>query len=130
MIDFDGPVCDIFSGLPNHLVADELRAAGISVPDDVAQAWDPLVVFRAVADLGDQPAILAQELLTGLEVRAAQVARPAPGSAELIITAAKTGRSVTVVTNNSGASWASTWSSTTWPSTSPRSSAGTPPIRR
>ncbi len=48
-------------------------------------------------------AVLAQELLIGLEVRAAQIARPAPGSAELITIAANTGRSVTALTNNSGA---------------------------
>jgi len=44
-----------------------------------------------------------QELLTALEVRAAQTAQPAPGSADLIATAIQTGRTVTVVTNNSGA---------------------------
>jgi phosphoglycolate phosphatase len=107
LIDFDGPLCDIFSGLPNCVVADELRgelrAAGITMPEDVDRIADPLEVFRAVADLGDQAATFAQELLTGLEVRAARVARPAPGSAELITTAARTGRSVTVVTNNSRA---------------------------
>ncbi len=48
-------------------------------------------------------AITAQELLTGLEVRAAHTAEPAPGSADLITTATQTGRTVTVVTNNSGA---------------------------
>jgi hypothetical protein len=51
LIDFDGPVCDIFSGLPNHAVADELHgellAAGIDVPEQVARIGDPLKVFRA-----------------------------------------------------------------------------------
>src|SRR5260221_92291 len=64
---------------------------------------DPLEVFRFVGDLGDDVAITAQELLTGLEVRAAHTAEPAPGSADLITTATQTGRTVTVVTNNSGA---------------------------
>jgi beta-phosphoglucomutase-like phosphatase (HAD superfamily) len=44
-----------------------------------------------------------QQLLTALEVRAVQTARPTPGAAELVVTATQTGRTVTVVTNNSGA---------------------------
>jgi hypothetical protein len=107
LIDFDGPVCDIFAGKPNHDVADELRrelrAAGIDIPPSVATLNDPLEVFRVVADLGDDAAIMAQERLTRLEIEAARTARPAPGSADLITTATQTGRTVTVVTNNSGA---------------------------
>jgi HAD superfamily hydrolase (TIGR01509 family) len=107
LIDFDGPVCDIFAGMPSDAVADELRgelrAAGIDIPQGAAMVGDPLEVFRVVADLGDDAAITAQELLTALEVRAVQTARPTPGAADLITAATQTGRTVTVVTNNSGA---------------------------
>jgi phosphoglycolate phosphatase len=107
LIDFDGPVCQIFAGIPSHAVANELRselnAAGIGIPQNAATLDDPLEVFRVVADQGDAEAISAQELLTALEVRAAQTAQPMPGSADLIATATQTGRTVTVVTNNSGA---------------------------
>src|SRR5258708_8195560 len=107
LIDFDAPVCQIFAGIPSHAAANELRsqlrAAGIDIPQSAATLADPLEVFRVVADLGDHAAITAQELLTALEVRAAQTARPTPGSADLITTATQTGRSVTIVTNNSGA---------------------------
>ena len=107
LIDFDGPVCDIFAGMPSDAVADELRgelrAAGIDIPQGAATLDDPLEVFRVVADLGDDAAITAQELLTALELQAAQTARPTPGAADLITTATQTGRTVTVVTNNSGA---------------------------
>ena len=107
LLDFDGPVCQIFAGTPSHAVADELRselnAAGIDIPQNAAMLDDPLEVFRVVADQGDAEAITAQELLTALEVRAAQTAQPTPGSADLIATATQTGRTVTVVTNNSGA---------------------------
>lgn len=48
-----------------------------------------------------EAAPIAQALLTALEVRAVQTARPTPGSADLIVTATRTGRTVTVVTNNS-----------------------------
>jgi beta-phosphoglucomutase-like phosphatase (HAD superfamily) len=107
LIDFDGPICQIFAHIPSHAVADQLRdglrAAGIAIPQDVVRLDDPLEVFRAVADLSDQAALTAQALLTALEVRAAQTARPTPGSADLIITATRTGRAVAIVTNNSGA---------------------------
>jgi HAD superfamily hydrolase (TIGR01509 family) len=107
LIGFGGPVCDIFTGMPDHVLADklrsELRAAGIDIPPSAATVWDPLELFRAVADLGDAAAATAQELLTRLEVEAAATARPAPGSADLITAASQTGRTVTVVTNNSGA---------------------------
>jgi beta-phosphoglucomutase-like phosphatase (HAD superfamily) len=107
LIDFDGPLCEIFAGMPSGEVAEELRrelrAGGIDIPARVTATADPLEVFRAVADLGDQAAAIAQALLTALEVQAAQTARPAPGSADLIVTAIRTGRTVTVVTNNSTA---------------------------
>ena len=107
LIDFDGPVCDIFAGMPSDAVADELRselrAADIDITQGAATLDDPLEVFRAVADLGDDAAITAQELLTALELRATQTARPTPGAADLITTATQTSRTVTVVTNNSGA---------------------------
>jgi phosphoglycolate phosphatase len=107
LIDFDGPICQIFAGTSSHTVADELRrqlrAVHIDIPPAAATTDDPLEVFRAVADLGDQADAIAQALLTALEVRAVQTARPAAGSADLIITATRTGRTVTVVTNNSTA---------------------------
>jgi len=107
LIDFDGPICEIFAGTSSHAVADELRrqlrAGGIDVPPAAATTGDPLEVFRAVADLGDQADAIAQALLTALEVQAVQTARPAQGSVDLIVTATQTGRTVTVVTNNSTA---------------------------
>ena len=62
---------------------------------------DPLEVFRAVARTSDDAAILAQHVLTALEVRAVKTAEPTHGSAALIITAHRTGRTVTIVSNNS-----------------------------
>ena len=107
LLDFDGPVCDIFAGISDQAVADELRrelrAAGIDIPEGATALDDPLEVFRVVADLGDNAAITAQGLLTALELQAAQTARPTPGAADLITTATQTSRTVTVVTNNSGA---------------------------
>jgi HAD superfamily hydrolase (TIGR01509 family) len=107
LLDFDGPVCSIYAGTPASVIAGQLRqalqAAGISLPDEAASEPDPLEVFRAVARISDESAITAQQLLTAFERRAITTARPAHGSADLIITAYRTGRTITIVSNNSGA---------------------------
>jgi beta-phosphoglucomutase-like phosphatase (HAD superfamily) len=107
LLDFDGPVCSVFAGTPAPQVAKQLRgsltAAGFALPDDAEDQNDPLEVFRAVAHANDQAGILAHHILTALEVRAVKTAQPARGSADLIITAYRTGRTVTIVSNNSGA---------------------------
>jgi len=106
LLDFDGPVCSIFAGTPAAVVARQLRdsltAAGFTLPSEAQDQDDPLEVFRAVARTSDDAAIVAQHVLTALEVRAVKTAQPTHGSADLIITAHRTGRSVTIVSNNSG----------------------------
>jgi beta-phosphoglucomutase-like phosphatase (HAD superfamily) len=107
LLDFDGPVCAVFAGTPAPVVAKQLRgsltAAGFTLPGEAQDQDDPLEVFRAVARASDDAAVLAQHVLTALEVRAVKTAQPTPGSADLIATADRTGRTVTIVSNNSGA---------------------------
>ncbi len=107
LLDFDGPVCEVFAGLPNSTVADQLRdslhAARIPVPAEVAGEPDPLEVFQAVATISPDAAATAQQLLAMFETRAVASAKPTPGSADLIVTAYRTGRTVTIVSNNSEA---------------------------
>jgi beta-phosphoglucomutase-like phosphatase (HAD superfamily) len=107
LLDFDGPVCSVFAGTPAPQVAKQLRdtltTAGVALPGEAEDQDDPLEVFRAVARVSDQDAALAQQVLTTLEVRAVKTARPTRGSADLIVTAHRTGRTVTIVSNNSGA---------------------------
>src|SRR5262249_22917847 len=57
----------------------------------------------AVARASNDGGVLAQHVLTALEVRAVKTAQPTRGSADLIISAYRTGRTVTIVSNNSGA---------------------------
>src|SRR5205085_12115336 len=71
--------------------------------EPVAQIGYPLEVFRQVADLGPDVAETAQRILTRLETRAARAARPTLGSADLMAAAHATGRTVTIVSNNSSA---------------------------
>ena len=62
-----------------------------------------MLVFRAAAQISPGAAASAQQLLTVFETRAIPTARPTRGSADLIITAYRTGRTVTIVSNNSSA---------------------------
>jgi HAD superfamily hydrolase (TIGR01549 family) len=64
---------------------------------------DPLEVLRLAATISPEAAVSAQQLLTAFETRAIATAQPTPGSANLIIAARQTGRTVTIVSNNSGA---------------------------
>ena len=63
---------------------------------------DPLEVFRAITARGRDVGQRAQRELTLLEVQAVITAQPADGAAELITTARQSGRSVAIVSNNSG----------------------------
>ena len=106
LLDFDGPVCSIFS---NHLapdVAASLRgvivAAGVPVPADVETERDPLEVLKWSATLG-QPALVRQveARLCAEEITAARTATPTPFGRETIIGAIEAGKSIAVVSNNS-----------------------------
>jgi len=87
-LDFDGPVCDVYAGLPApevvRMLRDQLAAEGIDLPDDHLPSDDPLDVFRGTSQLSRETAIAVQQLLTRLEVQAIATARPTPGTAELI----------------------------------------------
>jgi len=106
-LDFDGPVCAVFAGTPASQVAEQLRrtlrAAGFTIPPEVIGESDPLEVFRAIARIGPEAAATAQQLLTTFETRAVATAQPTPGAADLIVAAYRSGRTVTIVSNNSTA---------------------------
>jgi HAD superfamily hydrolase (TIGR01509 family) len=106
LLDFDGPVCSIFAGMSADTVAEKLRrrlaAVGVAIPAEIRSTSDPLEVFRAIAARGRDVGQRAQRELTLLEVQAVTTAQPADGGAELIIAARQSGRSVAVVSNNSG----------------------------
>jgi HAD superfamily hydrolase (TIGR01509 family) len=107
LLDFDGPICAVFAGTPASEVAGQLRqalqTAEFPPPPEAAAEPDPLEVFRRVATACPEAAATAQRLLTTLETRAIATAQPAPGAADLIITAHQTERTITIVSNNSSA---------------------------
>jgi phosphoglycolate phosphatase-like HAD superfamily hydrolase len=105
LLDFDGPVCAVFAGTAAPDAARELRlalsAAGVSLPGEVLDIDDPLEVFRVTARHHPEAGEVANQELTRLEFQAVIGARPTKGAADLIATARRTGRTVTIVTNNS-----------------------------
>jgi phosphoglycolate phosphatase len=107
LLDFDGPVCDVFAGVAAPAVAEQFRAAlrrkSIDIPVGAREADDPLEVFNVVADVGYGQAEKAQRILAELESQAARAARPTVGSDDLMAAAWASGRTVTIVSNNSSA---------------------------
>ncbi|MFE9252249.1 HAD family hydrolase [Streptomyces sp. NPDC007088] len=106
LFDFDGPVCDVFAGLPATQVARELTqlltsedkavgalAAGVTDPMQVLD-----IAHRADAILGQK----VEQALTAAEIRAIEVAgNPTPGSVAALLAAKERSRGVAVVSNNS-----------------------------
>ncbi|MBE3016314.1 HAD family hydrolase [Microbispora sp. NEAU-D428] len=105
LLDFDGPICDIFAGLPAPEVAARLRrmlkSAGVTIPEHVQRQDDPLEVFRFSASLSEELNKATSDLLTALEVKAASTARPTPGALDLLRDLHKKGKPVAIVSNNS-----------------------------
>jgi HAD superfamily hydrolase (TIGR01509 family) len=104
--DFDGPVCDVFAGLPAPEVAAELtvllanqdEAAGVKA----AQTDDPIEVLRIAHEAGTALGQTIEQALTAAEVRAVAAAgQPTPGAVEALSAARAAGREVAVVSNNS-----------------------------
>jgi beta-phosphoglucomutase-like phosphatase (HAD superfamily) len=106
LLDFDGPVCSIFSNYPAPDVAASLRgvatAAGVPIPADIADVKDPLEVLKWSATVG-RPALVrrVEAQLCADEISAARTAAPTPFGREVMIGAFEAGKSVTLVSNNS-----------------------------
>ncbi|MEV4581843.1 HAD family hydrolase [Nonomuraea jabiensis] len=105
LLDFDGPICDIFAGLPAPQIAASLRSFlaehGVEIPPEIEAFDDPLAVFRFSRQLGPDMSRITRDMLTRLEVEAVQTARPTPGATDLIRQSKRLGKAVAVVSNNS-----------------------------
>ncbi|MFE2865514.1 HAD family hydrolase [Embleya sp. NPDC059259] len=106
LLDFDGPVCSIFAGLPATEVAarmvTDLRTAGEVTPDEWSGERDPLALLRRIADARADLVPRADGLLERAENEAAKTALPTAGASEMLRACADGGRSVWVVSNNAG----------------------------
>ena len=82
LIDFDGPICSIFSGLPAPTVADQLRklitSRSIPLPEEIAHTGDPIEVFAYAGTISPELAARVEAELTDQEVAAVATAKPTP----------------------------------------------------
>jgi HAD superfamily hydrolase (TIGR01509 family) len=100
LLDFDGPVCDLFAGYPARIIADELSAI-VAEHGYPVSSTDPPTLHMKVAQLNDP--ILRRTIADALrdaEIVAAATAKPTPGVEEIIRAAHATGRRIAIVTNN------------------------------
>lgn len=104
LLDFDGPVCDLFGGLPADGIAERMhrrlaeqgvRAAG----GGGAPSSDPHGLLGALGtheDFVEMESFLAEE-----EQQAALSATPTPGAHDFVRAVAESGRLLAITTNNS-----------------------------
>jgi phosphoglycolate phosphatase len=102
LLDFDGPICSIFAGLPAPTVAEKLRKLFPGeLPDEIADTPDPIEVFCYSATVSDEMAARVEAEMSDLEVAAVATADPTPYIHEVIASARESGRTIAVVSNNS-----------------------------
>ncbi|RBM19224.1 HAD family hydrolase [Prauserella sp. PE36] len=102
LLDFDGPVCGVFSAITDRVVADRLRRLlPGELPEEVAEAHDPFDVLRYAAGLDVDLAAEVEAEFQRQECAAVDEAAPTPGAFETIHRLADGGHVVTIVSNNS-----------------------------
>lgn len=105
LLDFDGPVCSVFSGLLNTEVSDRLRTRyaqlGIPVPAHLAEGPHIFGLFRHAACISPAAGRSIEAALTAAEVEAVESAAATPYSEAAIRACHATGRLLAIVSNNS-----------------------------
>jgi phosphoglycolate phosphatase-like HAD superfamily hydrolase len=105
LLDFDGPVCRLYPGDLNarasQYLRDQLREAGIGIPEDLECERDPLALLRLAGDLGRAELVRAtDQALAAIEVGAVPSALVTDGAADFMRACADTGRPLVIVSNN------------------------------
>ncbi|HEV8596118.1 MAG TPA: haloacid dehalogenase, partial [Candidatus Dormibacteraeota bacterium] len=107
LLDFDGPICSIFAGMPASSVAGHLRklllAEGLSLPEHLTGEDDPIEVLRFTSTLGPATSKRIESALRSAEVAATRSAEPTPHAREVMLACRQTNRAVAVISNNSKA---------------------------
>lgn len=115
VLDLDGPVADVFGGLPAsgaaRLMLETAERRGCVV-EGLRDSTDPIAVLRGytreseereragAADGWDKTVAALHDLLDHYEREAAETAGPTPGAAEFITACHRSGRRLAVATNN------------------------------
>lgn len=105
MVDFDGPVCDIFAGLPASDVAERMYEVTLEAGYPVQLAdfrGDPVHALTLARGIGGEPlrTILAIEL-SRCETQAVKVAVPTTGIEDVLKAARDANCTLAIVSNNS-----------------------------
>src|SRR6266542_1188599 len=104
LLDFDGPICNVFAGLPASTVASRLRSllveSGVALPSHMDDWDDPFEALRLAS--GHDAALVerVESALRELELIAIRDAEPTPYAREVILACTQTGRPVEIVSNN------------------------------
>ncbi|MER6484348.1 HAD family hydrolase [Streptomyces virginiae] len=106
LFDFDGPICDVFRGLPAPGIAAELADLLSTLAPTLAGAarstHDPMEVHRLSQQGGAKVLAAVETALTRAEIRAVAVAGlPTAGAVAALQAARNAGRHVAIVSNNS-----------------------------
>ncbi|MEU1041437.1 HAD family phosphatase [Streptomyces sp. NPDC005907] len=106
LFDFDGPLCDVFAGLPAPQVARDLTCLAAEhdpqLRAKLAGVSDPLEILRLTYDSDRTLSSRVEDALIAAEIAAVQVAgNPTEGGVEAMVAARRSGRPIAVVTNNS-----------------------------
>src|SRR5258708_10117866 len=81
LLDFDGPICSVFAGLPAHIIADRLRKLlgdQTQLPADAARTPDPIEVFTYAATISEHLPARVDAEMTDQQLTARAPAVPAP----------------------------------------------------
>src|SRR5690349_4867683 len=80
LLDFDGPICSIFSGFPASSISDQIRESltrefHIRLPTEVASTDDPFEILKFSSTLGEIEVRHTESLLTECEIKASEIAK-------------------------------------------------------
>ncbi|AHH17664.1 hydrolase [Nocardia nova SH22a] len=105
LLDFDGPICAVFSGLTSRDAVEHLGSQlDTPLPPVISETTDPFDVLEYARGLGPATATRIERAFTRIELEAVAQSSQTPDGAELIRYASRRGYSVAVVSNNSAES--------------------------
>jgi phosphoglycolate phosphatase-like HAD superfamily hydrolase len=83
LLDFDGPICSVFAGIPASIIAEQLRDVLADggygdLPVDVSTTHDPFDVLFYAAKLGQEEVRHVELAFRAHEVEAIETAEPTP----------------------------------------------------